>query len=99
MPEDGAVSPVPSETVDAGSKRKVADRPSWWTVASLLVSVAALLVSLSSAVSAWRSQQETEKNRKINEATSRAYVKVSSALIDTRQFYNQQNSKFRQAIA
>src|ERR1022692_2327234 len=98
MPEDGAVSPVPSETVDAGSKRKVADGPSSWTVASLLVSVAALLVSLSSAVSAWRSQQETEKNRKINEATSRAYVKVSSALIDKRQFYNQQNSKFRQAI-
>jgi hypothetical protein len=62
---------------------KTADRPHRWTVA---LSLLAAFISLSSAAFSYLSLKETRENRRINEETSRAYLSVSSLVLDTSLF-------------
>lgn len=59
---------------------KVADRPHRLT---LILSTAAVLVSLGSAGLSLLSLEETRVNRRINEHTSRAYLRIVSLMLDT----------------
>ena len=76
--------------------KKKADHPHGWTIA---LSITAIVVSLGSAYVSYQGLQETRENRKINEATARPYVRVASALIDTRTLFPHDNPSFKQAIA
>lgn len=85
---------------EGGPGREVTEESS--ESSSLVTIGLSSLAIIISCVSVWFSYQslrETRQNRKINEATSRAYVRVSSALIDTRQLYKHENPKFKEAIA
>jgi hypothetical protein len=68
-----------SEDQGRPKAQNVADRPHQWTVA---LSLAAAAISLGSAVMSLLSLNEARENRKINEQTARAYLKVTSLLLD-----------------
>ncbi|MEX2261464.1 MAG: hypothetical protein WD696_05910 [Bryobacteraceae bacterium] len=91
MPEPPADAPK----VEEKPATKMADHPHWWTIA---LHAFAISVSIGSAIVAVLSWTETRENRRINEATSRAFVRVASAMIDTRSLYPHDNPKFRRAI-
>jgi hypothetical protein len=59
---------------------RVADKPHRLT---LVLSTAAVLVSLGSASLSYLSLQETRENRRITEQTSRAYLRIVSFLLET----------------
>ena len=87
--------PTEAPKVEEKSTKK-ADHPHWLPIG---LSITAIVVSLSSAYFSYQSLQETRENRKISEITARAYVRVASALIDTRALYPHENVKFKRAIA
>jgi hypothetical protein len=61
------------------SSDKTADRPHNWTVA---LSLTAVFVSLASATLSYLSFNETRHNNAVNVQTSRAYLSVSSPVLD-----------------
>ena len=68
---------------DETSKAKVADRPHRWTI---ILSLLAAAISVSSAWFSYQSLTETKDNRQINEDTARAYISVSSLVLDSSLF-------------
>jgi hypothetical protein len=66
----------------------------WW--APIAISVLALLVSGLSAYYSHGSLGETTRNREVNEMTGRAYVSLSSLLIDTATLYKPPADLFRE---
>ena len=97
MPESDETL-VPTERKDASSgemPKKKADHPHAWTIG---LSAAALLFSFCSLIVSWLSWSETRANRQINAATSRAFLSLSTVLVDTRFLYGHADPKFREAI-
>jgi hypothetical protein len=64
------------------------ERPHGLTIG---MSIAALVISLVSAALTWN---ESSKNRKLNESTSRAYLTISSLMLGVRTFYPSSNPQF-----
>jgi hypothetical protein len=62
-----------------GSVGKIADRPHRWTI---VLSLLAAAISITSASFSWLSLNETRENRRINEQTARAYLKPTSLVLD-----------------
>jgi hypothetical protein len=66
----------------------VAPRPHWWTVIPNWVAILVSFISCSFSYCGWH---ETMQNRRVNETASRAYIRVSSILLDTNTLYAHRN--------